>query len=63
MNSIQSGYEYYISISYSQKDNKRYRRGSEFVEALKSDRESTFKEEILVYFDIILMTGFLKHMM
>ena len=46
------GYEYDIFISYRQKDNKGDRWVSEFVEALKTELESTFKEEISVYFDI-----------
>jgi hypothetical protein len=46
------GYEYDIFISYRQKDNKDDRWVSEFVEALKVELESTFKEKISVYFDI-----------
>ncbi|MBN2861978.1 MAG: hypothetical protein JXN62_02375 [Bacteroidales bacterium] len=45
------GYKYDIFISYRQKDNKGDRWVSEFVEALKNELESTFKEEISVYFD------------
>jgi len=52
MASLISGYEYDIFISYRQKDNKGDRWVSEFVEALKTELESTFKEEISVYFDI-----------
>ena len=52
MASIIPGYEYDIFISYRQKDNKGDRWVSEFVEALKTELESTFKEEISVYFDI-----------
>jgi hypothetical protein len=51
MASFISGFEYDIFISYRQKDNKGDRWGSEFVEALKTELESTFKEEISVYFD------------
>ena len=52
MASIISGYEYDIFISYRHKDNKGDRWVSQFVEALKTELESTFKEEISVYFDI-----------
>jgi hypothetical protein len=52
MSSIVLGYNYDIFISYRQKDNKGDRWVSEFVEALKKELESTFKEEINVYFDI-----------
>lgn len=52
MSSIMEGYNYDIFISYRQKDNKGDRWVSEFVEALKTELESTFKEEISVYFDI-----------
>jgi TolB-like protein len=51
MSSIIEGYNYDIFISYRQKDNKGDRWVSEFVEALKTELESTFKEEISVYFD------------
>ena len=49
MSSIILGYEYDIFISYRQKDNKGDRWVSEFVEALKTELESTFKEEISVF--------------
>jgi hypothetical protein len=52
MASIIPGYEYDILICYRQKDNKGNRWMSEFVEALKIELESTFKEEITVYFDL-----------
>ena len=51
MSSIIEGYNYDIFISYRQKDNKGERWVSEFVDALKTELESTFKEEISVYFD------------
>jgi TolB-like protein len=51
MSSLIPGYNYDIFISYRQKDNKGDRWVSEFVEALKTELESTFKEEISVYFD------------
>ncbi|MCJ7446508.1 MAG: hypothetical protein MUO72_02325 [Bacteroidales bacterium] len=52
MASLVPGYEYDIFISYRQKDNKGDRWVSEFVEVLKTELESTFKEEISVYFDV-----------
>jgi hypothetical protein len=41
MPSLISGFEYDIFISYRQKDNKGDRWVSEFVEALKTELEST----------------------
>lgn len=55
-----AGYSYDIFISYRQKDNKRDRWVSEFVEALSSELESTFKEEITLYFDINPHDGLLE---
>jgi adenylate cyclase len=60
MVSIIQGYEYDIFISYRQKDNKGDRWVSEFVDALKTELESTFKEEISVYFDINPHDGLLE---
>ena len=60
MSSIIPGFEYDIFISYRQKDNKGDRWVSEFVEALKTELESTFKEEISVYFDINPHDGLLE---
>ena len=60
MASIVEGYNYDIFISYRQKDNKGDRWVSEFVEALKTELESTFKEEISVYFDINPHDGLLE---
>ena len=51
MASLIPGYEYDIFISYRQKDNKGDRWVSEFVEALKTELEATFKEDVSVYFD------------
>jgi hypothetical protein len=51
MSSLIHGYEYDIFISYRQKDNKGDRWVSEFVEALKTELESTFKDNVSVYFD------------
>jgi tetratricopeptide (TPR) repeat protein len=50
--SIIEGYNYDIFISYRQKDNKHDGWVTEFVDNLKGELESTFKEEISVYFDI-----------
>jgi dienelactone hydrolase len=60
MASIIKGYNYDIFISYRQKDNKGDRWVSEFVDALKDELESTFKEEISVYFDINPHDGLLE---
>ncbi len=60
MSSIIEGNNYDIFISYRQKDNKGDRWVSEFVEALKTELESTFKEEISVYFDINPHDGLLE---
>lgn len=60
MSSLIEGYNYDIFISYRQKDNKGDQWVSEFVEALKTELESTFKEEISVYFDINPHDGLLE---
>ncbi|MCX6254073.1 MAG: hypothetical protein NTV31_06290 [Bacteroidia bacterium] len=60
MASLIQGYTYDIFISYRQKDNKGDRWVSEFVEALKIELESTFKEEVSVYFDINPHDGLLE---
>jgi tetratricopeptide (TPR) repeat protein len=60
MPSLIAGYEYDIFISYRQKDNKGDMWVSEFVEALKTELESTFKEEISIYFDINPHDGILE---
>jgi TolB-like protein len=60
MASLIPGYEYDIFISYRQKDNKGDRWVSEFVDALKTELESTFKEEISLYFDINPHDGLLE---
>jgi hypothetical protein len=51
MASIIEGYTYDIFISYRQKDNKHDGWVTEFVENLKGELESTFKEDVSVYFD------------
>jgi tetratricopeptide (TPR) repeat protein len=60
MPGIIEGYNCDIFISYRQKDNKGDRWVSEFVEALKTELESTFKEDICVYFDINPHDGLLE---
>jgi eukaryotic-like serine/threonine-protein kinase len=60
MASIIPEYNYDIFISYRQKDNRGDRWVSEFVAALKDELESTFKEEISVYFDINPHDGLLE---
>jgi len=60
MPGIIEGYNYDIFISYRQKDNKGDRWVSGFVDFLKIELESTFKEEISVYFDINPHDGLLE---
>jgi TolB-like protein/elongation factor P hydroxylase len=60
MSSIVPGYNYDIFISYRQKDNKHDGWVTEFVENLKGELESTFKEEISVYFDFNPHDGLLE---
>jgi len=60
MASLIPDYEYDIFISYRQKDNKHDGWVTEFVDNLKGELESTFKEEISVYFDINPSDGLLE---
>jgi len=60
MASLFPGYKYDIFISYRQKDNKHDGWVTEFVNNLKGELESTFKEEISVYFDINPHDGLLE---
>jgi len=60
MASLVPGFEYDIFISYRQKDNKGDKWVSEFVEALRTELESTFKEEVGVYFDVNPHDGLLE---
>ena len=60
MSSLIPGYEYDIFISYRQKDNKHDGWVTEFVNNLKGELESTFKEEISVYFDFNPHDGLLE---
>jgi dienelactone hydrolase len=52
MASLIPGYEYDIFISYRQKDNKHDGWVTEFVDNLKGELDSMFKDEVSVYFDI-----------
>jgi TolB-like protein/Tfp pilus assembly protein PilF len=60
MASLIEGFEYDIFISYRQKDNRYDGWVTGFVEHLKAELESTFKEEISVYFDINPHDGLLE---
>ncbi len=51
MASIFTGYENDIFISYRQKDNRSEQWVTNFVRALREEIDSTFKEEVSVYFD------------
>jgi TolB-like protein len=60
MSSIIEGYSYDIFISYRQKDNKHNGWVTEFVDNLKGELESAFKEDISVYFDSNPKDGLLE---
>jgi TolB-like protein/Tfp pilus assembly protein PilF len=60
MASIIRQFEYDVFISYRQKDNKGDKWVNEFVEALRTELDSTFKEEISVYFDVNPHDGLLE---
>jgi hypothetical protein len=51
MPSVVPNFVYDIFISYRHKDNKGDHWVSEFVNALKTELEATFKEDISIYFD------------
>ena len=51
MSSLIPGFEYDIFISYRQKDNKGEHWVTYFVDALKTELEATFKEDVSIYFD------------
>jgi hypothetical protein len=52
ISSIIEGYNYDIFISYRQKDNKHDGWVTEFVDNLKGELESMFKDEVSLYFDV-----------
>ncbi|MBN2480533.1 MAG: hypothetical protein JXB19_02240 [Bacteroidales bacterium] len=60
MSSLIQGYNYDIFISYRQKDNKHDGWVTDFVDNLKGELDSTFKEETSVYFDINPHDGLLE---
>jgi dienelactone hydrolase len=60
MASLIPGFEYDIFISYRQKDNKYDGWVTEFVDNLKHELESMFKDEVSVYFDINPHDGLLE---
>jgi len=60
MSSLIPGYEYDIFISYRQKDNKHDGWVTKFVDNLKGELESTFKEDISIYFDVNPHDGLLE---
>ena len=63
MPALIQGFAYDIFISYRQKDNKGEHWVTEFVNALKTELESTFKEDISIYFDENTMMDCWKPMM
>ncbi len=60
MPSLIPGYSSDIFISYRHKDNKGDRWVTEFVSALKTELEATFKEDIHIYFDTNPYDGLLS---
>ena len=60
MSSLIPGFEYDIFVSYRHKDNKGERWVTEFVESLKAELDSTFKEEVCIYFDEDRTDGLLE---
>jgi TolB-like protein/Tfp pilus assembly protein PilF len=60
MASLVPDFECDIFISYRQKDNKHDGWVTEFVEHLKAELESTFKEEVSLYFDVNSHDGLLE---
>ncbi|HOO66554.1 MAG TPA: hypothetical protein PLT88_12630, partial [Bacteroidales bacterium] len=59
MASLIAGYEYDIFISYRQNDNRHDGWVTRFVDHLKAELESTFKEELSLYFDLNPHNGLL----
>jgi len=60
MPSILPDFEYDIFISYRQKDNRYDGWVTEFVDNLKNELETAFKEDVSVYFDINPHDGLLE---
>jgi TolB-like protein/predicted metal-dependent HD superfamily phosphohydrolase/Flp pilus assembly protein TadD len=60
MPALIQGFEYDIFISYRHKDNKGDRWVTEFVNALRRELETTFKEDITIYFDTDPHDGLLE---
>ena len=60
MASIFQGFEYDIFISYRHKDNRGDHWVTEFVNALKTELEVTYKEDISIYFDVNPYDGLLE---
>ena len=60
MASLIEGFEYDIFISYRQKDNKHDGWVTQFVNNLRGELESTFKEAVSVWFDINPHDGLLE---
>ncbi len=60
MASLIPAFQYDIFISYRQKDNKYDGWVTEFVDNLRKELETTFKENISVYFDINPHDGLLE---
>jgi len=60
MPSIIPGYECDVFVSYRQKDNKGDHWVTEFVNSLRTELESTFKEDISIYFDYSPTDGLLE---
>ncbi|MGC3945685.1 MAG: hypothetical protein QM762_14385 [Chryseolinea sp.] len=54
------GYECDVFISYRQKDNKGDHWVTEFVDSLRTELESIFKEDISIYFDCNAADGLLE---
>ncbi|HMG89065.1 MAG TPA: hypothetical protein VK589_03360 [Chryseolinea sp.] len=60
MPSLIPGYEYDVFVSYRHKDNKGDHWVTEFVNSLRTELESTFKEDISIYFDYNPKDGLLE---
>jgi TolB-like protein/Tfp pilus assembly protein PilF/predicted metal-dependent HD superfamily phosphohydrolase len=60
MPSILPGYGYDIFISYRHKDNKGEYWVTEFVKVLKAELETTFKDDVSIYFDANPRDGLLE---